>query len=457
MEDTLSLQASLCGSVDISFQPEEDSQCDFFSSPGMEAIFSQGMVITESRIEDSVQTCIPEIFANSLIKKNEDYQKHISNTSMQKQLFIDSANAATETVICGYHYNTTKPVSVLDQISNTIMKSTLLSVNIMKQKFFLPKIVDNELNKFNSEILGYIHILLKEVAISVNIGRKSLNVEATLERLYSIANKLDPRLSPNKQRMESYRRLLVVLLLEDYLIHSRKKIVSLFHYSTLNSTSSGDILHVVDHSSDTVKNRQKSMITTNVSSVALNVTYNLKFRQMQNLLLYIYSPDCHIRLQAKVDLLSTIPIAIRSDLINSPLKVLEKSFSEHLMTREEILHFCFFPCNSGMNTRRCPKCNTIVSIEANYVSHTPCQITDWLVSTFQFVFNQDRLTAPFAMYVNGCQSNYIRDLILLDSKLKQSPLVSESTDNFRIFTTGPNGKITTTGNIGIKHVRLKGN
>lgn len=163
----------------------------------------------------------------------------------------------------------------------------------------------------------------------------------------------------------------------------------------------------LDGADETHETRQHSMHTDQSIGTPVRVQYNFSFAQLRNLLTYIFSRDPSERTKAKINL-SSVREPMRPQIMLGPSNVFKTCVMEHALTRLELLTLIFSPDSHAGSTCCC--CNQVFAIRRDTVRHPSCEMTNWLVSTFQFESSSGVIRCPRNARLPPGVCKYARDV-----------------------------------------------
>jgi len=272
---------------------EDDNDDDPFASSRLQAIFGKGIVVYENRVQPQREISAPDVFVESLLNKHQHTLAHIDESSVQKDFIEGQFKSKADTQKCAFSYDKTKPVSVVQQLSSSLIKGDK-EVHFYGRKFILPSIRDNALHQVQSGLLVFIDNLLDELDVNLSLKQGSIDRSMTIKTIKEKASNCLRFLTPNPRRAEVYESLLVASVLEQLVANHRSDLAAFLKTSVLGAQSNEDnsrLFIKTDTKAETVEIRSLSMINESSISAAINVCYNLRFQQIQDLLHYIFSSD----------------------------------------------------------------------------------------------------------------------------------------------------------------------
>lgn len=430
---------------------------DPFSSPRIQAIFAQGIVVQESRFVESATETPPELFANSILADHQRTVDGFNAPTVQRDFITKAVTEKRCTTRCTYTFSKDQYIPLVTQIQQHLAKGHK-EVSFLKRKFNLPSIRTEYLDEVASGLEVYLQVLLDELSLSMEIGSRSLNRSATQAKLKALADQASQQLTTQVRRQQVYSLLLQASAIELVVVEERQNAASFIITSTLGITDSrqgGSFLRVATSPSSPTT-RAGSMVHPSACSVALATRFNLKLRQMHQLTAYIFSKDVLLRTEAKIELLSSVNPDIRNDIALNPGKVLLASFSEHFLSRDEILHvvFCSPAAQRTDSSRRCPHCGTFVTITGSKALHPPCPVVSWLVTHCQFEHSNDTLVGPSYIYLRHEVADYAKKILALESNKRLTPYIARSEHDFKVMALNTRGDPQSIAHMGSKPVRL---
>lgn len=345
--------------------------------PDCKPFFGADMVVVEDRITGQTVDSKPQVFVDSLIKEHRETVKFFSSPSTQRNFLEKAAQQKTKFSMFTNRL-TTEKISVTDQIQKSLIKGTKL-VHFGKEKFVLPSIREQHLTALSQGLHVYMDSILQVIVANRGLANQEVNAKATKAKVIELTASPTRYLTTNPGRREVYNLLLASLVLEDIVLREQSEFTTTIQtYSLIYDDQGGGAFIRLCSSADTVATRLESVVNTASMRSAISTSYNLKLNQIRNLISYIFDRDSLIRVEAKINLVSSLSPDIRNYVVLSPSEVLLRGFAEHYLTRSEVLHLMF---NSSASTRsdaakRCIYCYTVCSLLPNSVRHGPCPITD---------------------------------------------------------------------------------
>lgn len=435
---------------------QDDYDADPFASPRLQAIFGAGIVVVEDRITGKTVDSQPHVFVDTIIKDHKEVEEQPSSSSTQRNFLERSAIQKTKFTMFSTNFNSDR-VSVIDQIQKSMVKGHK-EVTFSGARFTLPAIRDRHLTSISQGLSVYADSLLQTISVNYSVANKEINHEATKKNILRMTQPTTNYLTSNVGRRQVYNLLLSVLVLEDLAWQAQSKFFELLQTHSIihNNGDGGGAFIRLDSAADTITSRLTSMINQSSMQSAIAICYNLKLNQIRNLISYLFDKDILIRTEAKINLLSSVSPDIRNDIAMSPNRVLIRSFSEHYLTRSEILSLMF---NVSTSTRsdagkRCPHCYIVCNLSTDSVLHGPCPVTDWLVTNCQFEYHGPSLVAPSLGYINQGLANYAQQLLTLEAQRRLKPYISRTEENFKIITLDAEGTTRVVAQHGSKPVRI---
>lgn len=443
---------------DLSLIPEvEDPQYldDPFSSPRLAAIFSTGIVVQENRITRTTVESEPTVFTKSILSNFEDVEQNMASTSQQKD-FVAEKVANKSNFTCATYKISDKKISVLSQIKESIVKGNK-TITFMNEKFRLPAIIDKRLTEVETGMRLYVDELLDTLVATNTLLQQPIARQATKQNLFNKISSYGSRLTQNRTRARVYNLFLAAQILEKLLFESTRHLIPLLKTTTLVNASdnSGAFLRLNE---PPIVDKQSSMLSSATLGSAVDIVYNLRLTQIKNLVNYIFTQDVCLQMESKINLLSSVSLDIRNDIVLNPSQILLRAMKEHHLTRLEILNLIFTSLSLTPKMdmyKRCPHCTTTVQILDNSICHKICPVTQWLISNCQFEKSQNGISAPHYMYLTQGLANYTHELLSVNSKIRNKPLIARSEHEFKVFETNASGIPVITTHIGSKPVRLE--
>lgn len=441
----------------INDPPPSEYHDDPFSDPRIEAIFGQGMVVYDTRLgppsdvpPPPQRTVDPIVLRDNLAAQFDHFQKNFDSEDVQKDFLSQTLKSKSEFATLITKVDISKKVSILEHIKSLPSKQST-KTTICGHTFYLPSIRAGHLRSAKAGLEVYVDILLDSLTATLQLQGTTLNRQATISQLSEKVYPLVSAISRDPARMDVLQRLTISLILELAAFHQQTKAIDFLVLRTVieDELSDGAYIRTDDPDSDPYS-RSTTMISDAAYSSAINTIYNLTLRQIQSLLIYIFDRDVHARTEAKVSLLSSVPLEIRNDVALSPVTVLKRACSELYLTRPEILSIIFFRRKDG--SVRCPECQCIVQIQGNQTSHISCSVAPWLVKHFQFEIDESNLTAPTYLYVQPSVAKFAKELIQADASRKITPLIGENSRRFVSYTVSEQGQPQRTSFVGSKPV-----
>lgn len=429
--------------VDYIFDPIDDI---FAADDRLSSIFGAGIVIQSTVGDPTSQQEVlqPESMISKRVKQFEECSKNFHLTEKRVD-FVEIAHKTAKTqtsVQVKYDSRTT--------ISLTIDPSHIKSyqeVKIQNKKLSVPIIKSGWFSKYESMFEAATIANLERAAETFEAEGKQLNIDKTLTKMNQLLQSLIESLTTTPERQRCQMAILMYIISELHLTHRLSQLITFYDIATVIDTESqaGAFIRMSDLD-NTPDQRMATMIHKNSVGYDDNPIYNLSYRNVRNLVLYIFSKDPGDRVQAKVELLSSTSANVRADIITQPGLVLLGSIREYLMTREEILSLVF-KSDSDRRAMRCVHCATTVSVSGLVVDHTQCPVTSWLVQHFQFEEDRFTISAPQFAYIRPGIVAVSKALAAAQKKIRGMPYIGRSDKETVAFTLDDTGQAKKIGTV----------
>lgn len=463
MNSSLSSSSESINSIAYRGLPTTTHQeCELDSE--MDAIFGAGIVVTETRTgrilesnlsteqADLITVSAPLSFRNTMAQRANEVAADFSSSHVKAEFLVSQVQKQGEFTKLVTNLTPDKTVNVLNYITSKFTKEQPLPVKVCGTNFLIPRIDSAHLSDISSGLDAYQTKLLATLTSSLAVQGKRLHPKETIDSLNRLLHERAASVSKRSPRLEVTLKILVTLVLELAANRSQQSALEALATSNISDdivTGGAFIPLIQTHTS--IDTRAESMIQDCSISTALNVTYNMDFRQIKHLLTYILDGNSRNRLESKISLLSSLKEDQRSDVVLSPRRVLHRVISEHYLTRHEVLLLIF---EDSKHSLRCPTCSRTVGLTNQALTHTNCEIVEWLVSEFQLTLTPTGLTIPLLAYMQPSLAQYSRELISLDAKIKRTPLISRTRDELSVYQLDSTGAARKTLHQGTKTVNL---
>lgn len=146
-------------------------------------------------------------------------------------------------------------------------------------------------------------------------------------------------------------------------------------------------------------------------------TFKFDARQTQNLIAIAFSKAPGQSAEAKLNLYSKLEIATCEKVKEAPKAVLTRVIAEADLTQQELVHLIFVDQRTGKIA--CPSCEQPIKLEDKFMFHPKCEVANWLVENFFFVYNDEEayLSARTAIYIDGNQRVALKRIQAQNAKL----------------------------------------
>jgi hypothetical protein len=413
----------------------------------LNAIFSIGSIIYESRLDDQPSYSYqPEVLMDTAFKNENNKQENV----VPEAACEVNADSATF-VFAGQTFCSERKPSLLQYIQN-ISDGPPKYVKVFDVPLVLPNIVSQNTHEVLSAVESYQQILLTNIEAS-DCKRRKVERENTLQQMKKKIQHVTNKLSRLRERSELYGAMAVARVLELIAQQQEHKFSSLIQFQDLStkSVTTGIFVHMDSMHTKTIP--RESLITESILGAPATCIYNLSYNQLNDLIQVCFSKDVSTRVKAKISLLSSVKENIRSEIALQPIKVLERSFLEHYLDREEIISLIFCQIdNRSQKVYQCPHCRLFVQCDIhNVVVHSGCPVTKWLCEKYGYIEVDGRLQIPGLMYLNPPIATYARALIKANTERRLNP-VSLCDDD--LTSKAPNGESQAHG---LAHQEVKPN
>lgn len=448
--------ASLASSYDANPDPPPS----VFDSEELCAIFGRGLVLEEARtglpsVRPIVQASNPQTFKNTLADNIDRVQSEFSSQTTRAEFFEQQVKAAGTFVTAVNQLDLTKAVSIVDVINTKMMsKKKPTPIMLCGKKILLPHIDSQNIQEVSSGIDVYSSSLLDCLDTIELLQHRRIDRDMTMVNIRQAVKARSSDITNVAPRKEVNIKIVSAIVLERALYQRQQAAISLLNTRPLiNDTFTTGAFVRIDDSSSTIKTRSESMIAPSAIATDVVIHYNFNHRQLHQLVTYMLSSSVSKRMEAKVNLLSSVKDHVRSDLVTKPLVVFRHAIGEHYLTREELLHVVFPPDTQDRSVSippsRCLHCGQIANIAGTVTRHPPnCHVIQWLIDHFQFKHADFGTVAPTLTYLAPSVAEYSQQLIELDAHMKGIPYVSRSEHDHSIYTLDHQGiprKVTHTG------------
>lgn len=408
----------------------------FAADERLSSAFGGGIVIYSAADQCEVELPQPENFISNRVKKFESCSSEFSSTEKRIE-FVEAAHtAATSQTKVTVRYDSARQIDL--SIDPSHIKG-YAKWNTGDKILDIPLVKSGWTEKYETMYRAAVITNLERAADIFEGQEKNLDIEQSLKILGEHANRIVANMCTSPSRRRCQEAIISYILTELTLTHKLSNIIKFCVVSTViqSDGQSGAYVQLSDIA-NTPKERTECMIQKNSVGYNGNPIYGLNFRQLRQLVVYIFSRDPGERVMAKVNLLSSVPPTVRPDIITGPGRVLIESIHEYFMTREEIVSLVF----SGDTERRatrCTHCQTAVIITGLNISHTGCPVTEWLVKHFQFHESETNTTAPQLAYVKPGVVYISKALAEAQRKIRSLPFIGKSDKEAMAYTLDGRG------------------
>lgn len=407
------------------------------------AIFAAGMVVTEARtgriVASAPRDSKPQIlsmakplaFKDSLVKRSQLVSENFSNNKTKTDFLIEQTKKQGEFTHMAAKLKHDVKINILEHIDSKFVKEHPVSMTICGKQFLIPRINVHSIEDVSSGLKIYQGMLLSNLAASLELVGKRLKPEPTINSLHDLLLHRAELVSKRSPRKEVTLQLLTVIVLELAANHSQKQAIeALATVPFIEDTTTGGCFVPLNSVYQDHTTRATTMIQECAIGTSLDVVYNFTLRQVRSLLTYILDSDPRLRLEAKINLLSSLKDNVRSDTALNPSHVLHRACAELYLSRYEILLLIF---QDDKSNTRCPNCKRTVTLTETSLTHTSCQILEWLTTEFDLQLTPTGIRIPSIAYMQPSLSQFARELIRMDSIIKQTPLISKTQDETVIY------------------------
>lgn len=416
---------------------------DLANDPRLSAIFSQGMIIVDSRLEtESSQQHEPIVLLNNVLTETTNYREKFDNPSVQRKLFAETAKKRDQFTYAGYSFDHSKRESLLDYLRTTLKDTPSYRVKVSNQPVFVPDIPKKEREKILSALLTYQQVLFDNIEATL-LGPTSIDRESTLQVMKEVADPSFSKLTipPDKKRFVT--EFIIAKILESIAFEQQTKFLSFIKMEklTLEHVNQGIFLH--HDLGKTKRYPPDTLVSDIILGTSVNTVYNLNFQQVQDLIVLCFSKDVSKRLKSKYNLLSSVNNDIRNEIALHPTKVLERSFLETYLDREEVLNLMFSTQESKFHpiNMKCPHCNCFVSyINFSLTHNINCPVIKWLHHTFGYDLSDGTLSIPKLVYLQPPIARYAQALLKADAEQKLKPFIATTNNSLKIMTIDGHGR-----------------
>lgn len=410
----------------------------------LSSAFGSGIVMYSAadRPEQTVEQ--PEVFISNRVKTFEACSSGFSTTEKRIEFVEAAQQLATSQTKVTVVYDAEKKIDLKIDPSHVKDHSKW---NVGGKTLSIPLIKAGWTDKYETMYRAALMTNLERAADISEAQGKTLDIENTLKNIERIIKPVVIEQSTNPSRRRCQEAIMSYILTELSLTLKLTNIMQYFVLSSVISddTHAGAYVRLSDVS-NTPQDRMQSMILANSVGYNDNPIYGLNYRQLRQLVTYIFSKDAGERAMSKINLLSSVAPTVRPDIISGPNKVLVESIHEYFLTREEIISLVFNE-DSERRATRCVHCNEPVVVCGLNVLHTGCPVTKWLAENFQFKEDRTNTTAPQFAYVRPGVVKLSQALVKAQQRIRSLPFIGKSDKEAMAYTLDAKGQPRKIGTI----------
>lgn len=439
--------------------PEEPNQLSFdemiAQDEHLSCIFADAIISIEERglNPETVEDVNPITYCSNLETKFKNFKQNFDSAKVRQEFFQDTITSQQQLHSLETRVIEDRKLDILRDIPPTHIKD-VKTIRFLDHELEIPMIKTEHIGTYVDVFNRIIEINLDAIQANLSIRGLRLQKDKTRCEILNYSKCVTKRFARDDDRISLNAKMATALILDVIRNENSKQTDKyLVERQTVDDEIEGGMYIRLDRPA--LFDRTTMMQPESVG-VEMKINYNLNMKQLRYIISYMFSRDPAVRTESKIELLSSVRGDTRNDITLNCEKVLLHAVREHYLTRKEIIELFFYHYDNSQkqHSHKCPCCQTVVRTNMVGIIHGKCDLVDWLITHFQFNYENETISTPSFGYIKPGVANYARKAYATQTRLQNTPFVAKTSDGFQIYRVNPDGLPSKLVHEGSKPVKI---